>query len=270
MKKSIWEIAENERKRNIRLVCIQLWSTIDSKRLRRQISYTIRTETTGNSTRRQYSTYNRRNIWSYGKDIRYLFTRSGKRGQRNDDEGFKSLIRRTSIRRILQSRKSLANPELGQEQSLLPYVRSSHRTGLSYRQALPGMPSGILSAYISGSDSSHKERRQSSVSPCKGQYKGLVAGFLEAGETLEECIRREVMEETELKIKNLRYFGSQPWPYPSGIMIGFIADYESGTIKLQDEELSAGEFYSKDNMPEIPKKLSIARQMIDAWLEGKV
>ena len=53
-------------------------------------------------------------------------------------------------------------------------------------------------------------------------------------------------------------------------MIGFIADYESGTIKLQDEELSAGEFYSRDNMPEIPKKLSIARQMIDAWLEGKV
>ena len=105
---------------------------------------------------------------------------------------------------------------------------------------------------------------------CRGQYKGLVAGFLEAGETLEECIRREVMEETELKIKNLRYFGSQPWPYPSGIMIGFIADYESGTIKLQDEELSAGEFYSRDNMPEIPKKLSIARQMIDAWLDGKV
>ena len=90
------------------------------------------------------------------------------------------------------------------------------------------------------------------------------------GETWEEVIRREVREETELKIKNLRYFGSQPWPYPSGIMIGFIADYESGTIKLQDEELSAGEFYSHDNMPEIPKKLSIARQMIDAWLEGKV
>lgn len=104
----------------------------------------------------------------------------------------------------------------------------------------------------------------------RGQFMGLVAGFLEVGETLEECIRREVMEETELKIKNIRYFGSQPWPYPSGIMIGFIADYESGTIKLQDEELSAGEFYSRDNMPEIPKKLSIARQMIDAWLEGKV
>lgn len=104
----------------------------------------------------------------------------------------------------------------------------------------------------------------------RGTFKGLVAGFLEAGETLEECVYREVMEETGLTIKNLRYFGSQPWPYPSGIMIGFIADYDGGSIKLQNEELSTGEFYSKNNMPEIPKKLSIARRMIDAWMEGKV
>ena len=81
---------------------------------------------------------------------------------------------------------------------------------------------------------------------------------------------REVMEETELRIKNLRYFGSQPWPYPSGIMVGYTAEYESGTIKLQDDELSAGAFYTRDNLPEIPKKLSIARRLIDAWLEGKV
>lgn len=104
----------------------------------------------------------------------------------------------------------------------------------------------------------------------RGTFKGLVAGFLEPGETLEECVHREVMEETGLRIKNLKYFGSQPWPYPSGIMIGYSAEYESGTIKLQDEELSAGNFYRKDNLPEIPKKLSIARKLIDAWLEGKI
>lgn len=104
----------------------------------------------------------------------------------------------------------------------------------------------------------------------RGTFKGLVAGFLEPGETLEECVCREVMEETELRIKNLRYFGSQPWPYPSGIMVGYTAEYESGTIKLQDDELSAGAFYTRDNLPEIPKKLSIARRLIDAWLEGKV
>ena len=103
----------------------------------------------------------------------------------------------------------------------------------------------------------------------RGTFNGLVAGFLEPGETLEECVYREVLEETGLHIKNLKYFGSQPWPYPSGIMIGFTADYESGNIKLQQEELNAGAFYTKDNLPEIPKKLSLARKLIDAWLEEK-
>ena len=88
-------------------------------------------------------------------------------------------------------------------------------------------------------------------------------------ETLEQCVRREVMEETGLTIKNITYFGSQPWPYPSGIMIGFFADYESGTIKLQDDELSAGSFFSKENLPDLPAKLSIARRMIDWWLAGE-
>ena len=100
--------------------------------------------------------------------------------------------------------------------------------------------------------------------------KGLVAGFLEPGETLEECVRREVMEETRLRIKNLKYFDSQPWPYPSGIMIGYVAEYESGTVKPQDEELNAGAFYDREHLPELPQKLSIARRMIDAWLEGRV
>lgn len=104
----------------------------------------------------------------------------------------------------------------------------------------------------------------------RGTFKGLVAGFLEPGETLEECVHREVMEETGLKIKNLKYFGSQPWPYPSGIMIGFSAEYESGNIKLQDEELSTGEFFDRYHLPEIPKKLSIARKLIDAWLDNKL
>lgn len=100
----------------------------------------------------------------------------------------------------------------------------------------------------------------------KGNYRGLVAGFVEPGESLEECVHREVMEETGLRIKNLRYFGSQTWPYPSGIMIAFTADYDSGEIRLQKTELSAGDFFTKDQLPEIPKKLSIARKLIDDWL----
>ena len=104
----------------------------------------------------------------------------------------------------------------------------------------------------------------------RGNFHGLVAGFLEAGETLEQCVEREVMEETGLSIRNIRYYASQPWPYPSGLMVGFTADYAGGSIKLQDEELSAGAFYRRDNLPEIPRKLSIARRLIDAWLEGEV
>ena len=93
-----------------------------------------------------------------------------------------------------------------------------------------------------------------------------MAGFLEVGETLEACVRREVREETGLEIANITYFDSQPWPYPSGLMVGFVADYVSGEIKLQDEELSAGAFFTRDNLPELPQKLSIARRLIDWWL----
>ncbi len=102
----------------------------------------------------------------------------------------------------------------------------------------------------------------------RGTFHGLVAGFLETGETLEQCVEREVREETGLTIRDITYFGNQPWPYPSNLMIGFIADYVSGEIKLQEEELSSGSFFSKDNLPEIPRKLSLARKMIDWWLES--
>lgn len=103
-----------------------------------------------------------------------------------------------------------------------------------------------------------------------GKFYGLVAGFLEVGETLEECVEREVKEETGLSIENLRYFGNQPWPYPSGLMVGFVADYNSGDIALQQEELCAGEFFHRDSLPQLPSPLSIARQMIEAWRRREI
>jgi NAD+ diphosphatase len=104
----------------------------------------------------------------------------------------------------------------------------------------------------------------------RGTSHGLVAGFLEPGETLEECAAREVLEETGLIADNIRYFGCQPWPYPSGLMVGFTADYKSGEIRLQTEELSSAAFFRKDALPELPAKLSLARRLIDAWLaEGR-
>ncbi len=101
----------------------------------------------------------------------------------------------------------------------------------------------------------------------RGDYYGLVAGFVETGETLEECVQREVLEETGLRVQNIRYFGSQPWPYPCGLMVGFTADYESGNIQLQTSELSAGKFFTKENLPDIPGKMSMARMLIDDWLK---
>ena len=102
----------------------------------------------------------------------------------------------------------------------------------------------------------------------KRDYYGLVAGFVELGESLEECVCREVKEETQLEIKNLRYFSSQTWPYPRNIMAGFFAEYAGGELCLQREELNKGGWFHRDNMPPIPEKLSIARKLIDAWLEG--
>lgn len=75
------------------------------------------------------------------------------------------------------------------------------------------------------------------------------------------------MEETGLKICNLRYFGSQPWPYPCGLMVGFNADYVEGEIHLQRSELSRGSWFRYDALPRIPQRLSIARMILDDWLK---
>jgi len=94
-----------------------------------------------------------------------------------------------------------------------------------------------------------------------------LAGFVEPGETLEQAVAREVKEETGISVKDIRYFGSQPWPFPHSLMIGFTAAYESGEITLEDEENIDARWFSADHLPALPGKISIARKLIDWFLE---
>ncbi|MFA7230819.1 MAG: NAD(+) diphosphatase [Victivallaceae bacterium] len=96
-----------------------------------------------------------------------------------------------------------------------------------------------------------------------------VAGFAEPAETLEETVAREVLEETGIKIKNIRYFGSQSWPFPHSLMIGFMAEYDSGEITPDGVEIETAGWFSIDQLPEIPSHGSISRQLIDNFINSQ-
>lgn len=94
----------------------------------------------------------------------------------------------------------------------------------------------------------------------------VIAGFVEAGENLEDCVKREIYEEVGIRVKNIKYFGSQPWPFPFSLMTAFTAEYESGDIKVDGDEIGHADWYNKYNLPQIPMKGSISRDLIDSWL----
>lgn len=93
-----------------------------------------------------------------------------------------------------------------------------------------------------------------------------LAGFVEPGESLEDCIHREIFEEVGLKVKDTRYFASQPWPFPNSLMLGFFATYASGEITPAPDEIADAQWFSADDLPNIPPGASIARALIDDWL----
>lgn len=98
----------------------------------------------------------------------------------------------------------------------------------------------------------------------------LVAGFVDPGENLEEAVRREIREESSIEVKGIRYVRSQTWPFPSNIMIGFRAEYASGELTPDGEEVLASNWFDRSALPEIPHKGSIARSMIDDWAAGLI
>ncbi|WP_268796614.1 NAD(+) diphosphatase [Pseudomonas huanghezhanensis] len=98
-----------------------------------------------------------------------------------------------------------------------------------------------------------------------GVYSTL-AGFAEPGESAEDCVRREVMEEVQLKVRNIQYKGSQCWPFPHSMMLGFHAEYESGEIVPQADEIEDAQWFSIHDMPTLPASRSIARYLIELYL----
>lgn len=100
-------------------------------------------------------------------------------------------------------------------------------------------------------------------------FYGLIAGFVETGETLEQCVEREVKEETGLLLRDIRYVASQSWPFPHQLMIGFHARKAGGELKFADGELTDGGFYDPDSLPEIPTMPSLARILIDRWRSSR-
>ena len=102
----------------------------------------------------------------------------------------------------------------------------------------------------------------------RSSFYSVLAGFVEPGETLEECVKREVQEEVGIALKNVRYFGSQPWPFPDSLMIAFVSEYAGGEITVDGSEIIEAAWFAKNELPHIPPKISIARQLIDWFVES--
>jgi NAD+ diphosphatase len=103
-----------------------------------------------------------------------------------------------------------------------------------------------------------------------GDRYSLVAGFAEPGESFEACVAREVREEVGVEVGKIRYVGSQCWPFPHQVMVGFLAQYASGTIAMDASELADARWFHRNDMPAIPPPTAISGQILDIWLRGEV
>jgi NAD+ diphosphatase len=100
-----------------------------------------------------------------------------------------------------------------------------------------------------------------------GPRYSILAGFVEPGESLEECVAREVMEEVGVKVTDITYVGSQPWPFPHQLMVGYMARYAGGEIRLDEQELDDAQWFHVDSLPNLPPPMSLARQVVMAWVK---
>ena len=201
----------------------------------------------------------------------------------NDDIniGYESIIE-YDLRHLLVTSTSDDILLMGRANQLLHWIRSNKYSGYS----------GELNKFNSKEQALYCPQTSSmiypSISPCvlalviKGNEillarnnlfpEGLfsvLAGFVEASESAEETVMREVMEEVGIKIKNIQYIGSQPWPFPSQLMLGFKCEYQSGDLVIDEEEIAEANWYNIDNLPLIPPRSSLSGQIIRSYIEDR-
>ena len=197
-----------------------------------------------------------------------------------NEQGYTSLIE-IDIRSILVKSSAEEIALVGRAQHLLDWYKNSQFCGACGAKNMYSNKEGAF--YCSCS----KNMLYPKISPCvigiilngddillarnklfpDGMF-SAIAGFVEASETLEQTFEREIYEEVGLKVKNIKYFGSQPWPFPNQLMIAFTCEYESGEINVDGDEIVEASWFNANNMPNIPPTSSISGQLINSYLEG--
>ena len=135
-----------------------------------------------------------------------------------------------------------------------------------------GLRPGAVSAIIVLVAKGHRCLLGRQSSWPEGRY-STIAGFVEPGESLEDAVRREVYEETNIRVGDVRYHSSQPWPFPSSLMLGFVAEAVTETISLNDGELEDARWFSREELASgevgLPFRISIARRLVDDFISGE-
>src|SRR5206468_3855481 len=154
------------------------------------------------------------------------------------------------------------------ERPLSPLRRAHGADRGRVGKTVPAVPLRALSASPSG-DHHARDRRGPLSAGAEGEWAqgryALVAGFVDNGESLEGCVRREVKEEVGVDVTDIRYVGSQNWPFPSQLMVGFVATYTGGEITLAPDELEDARWFDRGNLPGLPSRHSISRFIIDHY-----
>lgn len=181
-----------------------------------------------------------------------------------NDEDYYALTRGVEIHHFLQTHRFCG--KCGGATQLVEDELAVQCSACGYRAYPVICPSIIVAVRRDGEILLANHRRH--YNPNGGGMYTTLAGFVEVGETFEQAVAREVFEETSIRVKNLQYFGSQPWPFPNSQMVGFLAEYDSGEIRLQESEIADARWFALDApLPELPPTGTIALELIKATIE---